>query len=333
MKKVFLTICYLSFTALTFAQEAPKTREDSLRVGWWSRTTQLGVNFTGAAFSKSWQGGGVNNLTLGGYFNNLAVYTKGKGVWTNDIQLQYGSLFNYYKNSPKEVRKGVDRIFLDTKYTRVVKKELNWYTSLNFLSQFDDGRDYSLANKPLISKFLHPGFLTLGSGLEWKPKSYLVVQLGAAGRTTFISKNDSIILNTEKLVDSEAKSYGVVTRTNLTTLTGVGNKTGNTSLTEFGFQGVIAFDKDIAKNINLKVRDQMFLAIAPKSKPLDHNINIILTAKINKYLNVNLTGILIYDQDQVSKNDLKSVDGIKPAKFNSIWQATGGVNAGFSIKF
>ncbi|MER0440725.1 DUF3078 domain-containing protein [Emticicia sp. W12TSBA100-4] len=319
MKKVFLTICYLSFAALTFAQEAPKTHEDSLRVGWWTRNTQLGFTFTGAAFSKSWQGGGINNLTLGGYFNNLAVYTKGKGVWTNDIQLQYGRLTNFYQSDTKEVRKGVDRIFLDTKYTRVVHKTLNWYSSLNFFSQFDEGFDYTITTKPIISKFLSPGFLTLASGLEWKPKPYLVTQLGLAGRTTFISNNATIFQNTQKLVNGVYRSYGV--------------EKGQTTLTELGLQGVIAFDKDISKNINLKIRDQMFLALLPKSKPLDHNINLIATAKINKYFNVNLAAIFIRDLDQISKDDVKNkVDAQGKPRYKSVWQATGGFNLGFSLK-
>ena len=55
MKKVFLTICYLSFAALTFAQEAPKNLEDSLRVGWWDpRSTQFGINFSQAGFNDAW---------------------------------------------------------------------------------------------------------------------------------------------------------------------------------------------------------------------------------------------------------------------------------------
>lgn len=302
MKKLILLITIVLISNGIFAQEAPKNREDSLRIGWWKRSTQIGLNFSGAAFNASWQGGGVNNLTLGTYFNNLAVFTKGKGVWTNDIQLQYGRLSNFYKNDSKEIRKGVDRIFLDTKYTRVVHKALNWYSSLNFLSQFDKGFDYSDVNKPsLISKSLHPGFLTLASGFEWKPKPYLITQAGLGGRTTFISDDKNI-----------TKLYGV--------------SKGKTSLTELGLQGVIAFDKDIAKNINLKLRDQMFLAIAPKSKALDHNINIIATAKINKYLNVNLAAILIRDFDQVSKADIDA------KKYKSVWQATGGFNLGFSLK-
>lgn len=321
MKKVILFLFAFIAVQSAFAQkEVLKNKEDSLRVGWWERKTQLGFNVSGAAFNKSWQGGGVNNLSLGTYFNNLSVFTKGKGVWTNDAQLQYGRLSNYYQDKTKESRKGVDRIFLESKYSRVVRKELNWFSSLNFLSQFDKGIDYAATTsiKPTISKFLYPGFLTLSSGLEWKIRPYMLVQLGLAGRTTFIGDDATIFANTAKLVKGESKSYGVVK--------------GNTSLTELGFQPIIAFDKDIFKNINLKARYQGFWAMSPEFKALDSNINLIATAKINKYLNVNLTGIFIRDLDQVSKADLVKDATTGKSKYNSVWQSTGGFNLGFSLK-
>jgi len=79
MKKTILTITTLLFISVAFAQDVPKNKEDSLRIGWWTRNTQIGFNFSGAAFNASWQGGGVNNHTLGTYFTNLAVFTRGNG--------------------------------------------------------------------------------------------------------------------------------------------------------------------------------------------------------------------------------------------------------------
>lgn len=304
MKKVVLFLFTFIAMQSAFAQkEVLKNKEDSLRVGWWERKTQLGFNVSGAAFNKSWQGGGVNNLSLGTYFNNLSIFTKGKGVWTNDAQLQYGRLSNFYQDKTKESRKGVDRIFLESKYSRVVKKELNWFSSLNFLSQFDKGTDYSSATRPTISKFLHPGFLTLASGFEWKPKPYMVAQLGLAVRTTFISDDVTI-----------TKLYGV--------------DSGKTTKTEGGIQPVLTFDKDIIKNVNLKARYQGFWAFNKAPKELDSNLNLIATAKINKYLNVNLTGVFIRDLDQVSSTSKDAAGN----KYPSVWQYTGGFNVGFSVK-
>jgi hypothetical protein len=295
MKKVFLTICYLTFAAFTFAQEAPKNLEDSLKVGWWDpRSTQFGINFSQAGFNDAWSGaqGSVGSLGLGLIFNNKAVYHKNKGVFSSDIQLQYGS----QKNNGQDARKSIDRIFMDAKYASKITPKVNWFAGVNFLSQFASGYVYDATGKKgnMISNIFAPAFLSEGVGLEYKPVKYFVLQLGGATiRQTFVS-NDVVFANTQKEVTEDGakvfRSYGV--------------EKGKKLLNEMGFQVVAAFDKDIAKNLNLKWRYQGFIAYAPKTKPIDHNISLVATAKVNKYLNVNFTLLGVYDADIVKKFQL-----------------------------
>lgn len=293
MKKIFLAICYLSFAANVFAQDGPKNLADSLKVGWWDpRSTQFGINLSQAGFNDAWSAtqGSVGNLGVGFYFNNKAVYHKNKGVFTSDIQLQYGQL----KFKGQDARKSIDRIFIDNKYASKITPTINWFAGVNFFSQFASGYSYGANNsKTKISALFAPAFLSEGLGLEWKPKTYFVVQLGGATiRQTFVS-NDVVFANTQKPFVEDGKtvnrSYG--------TLKGK-------ILNEMGFQVVAAFDKDIAKNVNLKWRYQGFVAYAPKTKPIDHNIMLTTTAKVNKYMNVNFTILGVYDADIVSKFQL-----------------------------
>lgn len=293
MKKALLTICYLSFAANIFAQaqDGPKNLADSLKVGWWDkRSTQFGINFAQSAFNAPWADtqGGVGNLGLGFYFNNKAVYHKNKGVFTSDIQFQYGS----QKFKGQDARKSLDRIFIDAKYARKLTPKLNWFAGINFLSQFDAGYAYDAkgVRGKQISSLFAPGFLSEGIGIEWKPVKYFVVQLGGASfRQTFVS-NNTVFTNTAK----DVTDAGVVVKRSY------GAEKGKV-LNELGFQLVAAFDKDIAKNVNLKWRYQGFVAYAPKTKPMDHNVMLITTAKVNKYLNVNLTLLGVYDADILSK--------------------------------
>jgi len=62
-------------------------------------------------------------------------------------------------------------------------------------------------------------------------------------------------------------------------------------------QIVANFDKDIAKNVNLKCRYLMY-ANYKKLGAIDNRLDAMLTAKINQYWNANLGVIAIYDQDQ-----------------------------------
>jgi hypothetical protein len=275
-----------------------KNLADSLAYGWWDKNTQLGINFSQASFNDSWQGGGINNVALGLLLNQKSDYHKGKGVWSNDLQFQYG----FINNKGQGTRKSVDRIFMDSKYSRKINDKLSWFGGLNFLSQFAGGYEYVDNEKSkIISKFFSPAFLSESFGVEYKPVNYFSLSFGGATfRETFVLDNE-VFENTAILIDGKKYSYGV--------------EEGNRMLLEMGFQGVASFDKDIAKNVNLKFRYQAFFAYAPEVKPVDHNINLIATAKINKYLNVNFSLIGIYDKDQIDK-----------------FQLSQGLAAGFSLK-
>lgn len=68
------------------------------------------------------------------------------------------------------------------------------------------------------------------------------------------------------------------------------------------FQLLVEFNKDIAKNINLKWRYPLFANYeALELKKLDHRLDVNLTGKVNQYINVSLGGILLYDYDQGNK--------------------------------
>jgi hypothetical protein len=66
-----------------------------------------------------------------------------------------------------------------------------------------------------------------------------------------------------------------------------------------GSQVLASYDRNVTPTLNLKGRYQLFANLqnlAPKR--LDHRLDLSFTSKVNKYLNVNLTGILLYDYDQ-----------------------------------
>jgi hypothetical protein len=324
MKKLVLFVLFNLVAANLFAQkpEKPilKNIEDSLKYGYWTKGTQLGANLSGSAFSQSWKGGGVNNIGMGAVFNNKAQYFRGKGIFTNDLQLQLGFLNNLPKVNGKverEFRKNLDRLFLESKYARKINPKLNWFAGLNLLSQFLKGFDFTDPNKPVTSNLFAPAFLSEGLGLEYKATPHLMLSFGGATlRQTFVM-NDEVFRNTEKPGKNKAGddtyfSYGV--------------ERGKKMLFEAGFQGVAAYDKNITKNLNIKGRWQSFYAYAPISKAVDHNVNLIATAKLNKYVNVNFGLIAIFDRDQVSKAEAVAND------YKSSWQLNGGANLGFGIQ-
>lgn len=287
MKLRLLTFALL--LGITFKAQSQeielKNMEDSLRVGWWDRSTQLAINFAQASFNDSWQGGGVNNVALGFLFNNKADFTKGKGKWSNDFRFQYGFL----NNKGVGLRKSVDQLFIDSKYSRTISNKLSWFAGANFISQFAGGFQFNEDNTRgnMISNIFAPGYLSEGIGLDYTPTKHFKLSLGGATLRQTFQLNDEVFTNT---VNAEGRSYGV--------------ERGKRVLTEMGLQAVAAYNKDILPNVNLSWRYQAFFAYAPETRPIDHNINLILAAKVNKYLNVNFSLIGIYDSDAVDKLQL-----------------------------
>jgi hypothetical protein len=65
------------------------------------------------------------------------------------------------------------------------------------------------------------------------------------------------------------------------------------------FQMLAEFDKEIAENIKLNWRYLLFANYETfEGKKIDHRLDLNLTAKVNRFINVSLGGILLYDYDQ-----------------------------------
>jgi hypothetical protein len=244
---------------------------------------EFGANLNQGSFSSNWTGGGVNSVALGLFFNALNEKIKGKNAWRNDFQSQYGIV----RNKGQQSRKNVDRIFFDTKYNRSIGSKWSLFANINFLSQFGDGYNYSATPdstdaKKKVSGIFSPAYVTEAIGIEFRPASYFFIDFapGALRQTIVLDKN--LYVNTP-----DQNNYGV--------------PIGKSFRTEAALIQIVAnFDKDIAKDVNLKFRYLMFSSFKRPGN-IDNRLDAMLTAKINKYVNVNLGAIMVYDDDQSNK--------------------------------
>ncbi|MNR11153.1 hypothetical protein D3C85_1274410 [compost metagenome] len=65
---------------------------------------------------------------------------------------------------------------------------------------------------------------------------------------------------------------------------------------ELAFQIVTNVEKEIMKNTILKAKYNMFIPY-DNFGHIDHRLDIAATAKLNRFLNVSLTGVILYDRD------------------------------------
>ena len=247
---------------------------------YWKNKFKVGLNLNQAAFSGNWTAGGQNSIGFNSYLNFKANYAKGNKTWENEIDLLYGSV----NTANQGLRKNNDRIYLDTKYGIGIGKKWNTFVAANFLSQFAKGYRYEndaggVERDTLISGFMAPGYLTFSWGFEYVPVDYFKLRLSPlAPRFTF-QLNDKVAENVDN-------NYGV----------DIGKKIRAEWL---AFQLMADFDKDIAKNLNLKWRYIMFVNYQQISfDEWDHRLDLTLSAKIAKFFDVNFSMIMIYDKDQ-----------------------------------
>lgn len=251
----------------------------------WKKSFRSGLNINQSSFSSNWKAGGVNSFGFNALLNYKANYRKNNTTWDNQFDFLYGMV----NNQGQGYRKTLDRIYMETKVGHDINKKWSLTTSINFLSQFAKGYKYDkdangVEQASLISDIFAPAFITSAWGFEYHPVDYFKVTLSPfSPRVTIVSDNNGRF----DAVDT-IKPYGV--------------NVGETTRFEWlAFQMVAEFNKDIAENLNLKWRYMMFANYQTfEPKTVDHRLDIGLTAKVNRFMNVSLGGIMIYDYDQDS---------------------------------
>ena len=250
------------------------------KINYWKTKATVGFNANQASFSDNWGGGGVNSVAIGGLLNHKAEYSKESYSYTSEVIMQYGKV----KNKDQLQKKTNDRIYWDNKAAVQLSKNWYFFASLNFVSQFDKGFAYSKdANgneqAKLLSRFMSPGYITESLGFEYKPSKTFSTRIGTGtARQTFVL--DTTIYKTNP------KNFGV--------------PVGSTFRNELAFQIVSNFEKEVVKNTIIRAKYNMFIPY-DNFGHIDHRLDVVITAKVNRFMNVSLTGVGLYDRDMDAK--------------------------------
>ncbi len=277
-------LIFIVLLACSFVSKAQVIKEDTLSN--WKKTFKAGLNLNQASFSANWKAGGVNSLGFTAFLNYKANYKKDIHSWDNEIDLSYGMV----NNAGQGYRKTLDRIFMDSKYGRALNKNWDLSASINLQSQFAGGYEYNvkdpktglILDKKLISDIFAPAYITAALGFEYHPVDYFKLRLSPfSPRVTIVngigSYQDDVYNPTP---------YGV-------------KKGESTRFQWLAFQLLAEFNKDIATNVNLKWRYIMFADYENLSvDKIDHRLDVNLTARVNKFINVSVGGIVMYFYNQ-----------------------------------
>ena len=248
----------------------------------WKKAFRVGANLNQASFSSNWKAGGTNSIGFNTLLNFKGNYKEGKNSWDNEIDLLYGMI----NNQGLGYRKTNDRLFMDTKYGRAIAPKWDFAVSANFLSQFAKGYSYEtnaagIEVDSLISDIFAPAFITVALGFEYHPVEYFKVRLSP------LAPRVTVVNDVQRFVTPENPTpYGVI-------------PPDNARFEWLAAQILAEFNKDIAKNMNLKFRYVLFANYETlEGKFIDHRLDLNLLAKVNQFINVSLQGTLLYDFDQ-----------------------------------
>lgn len=250
----------------------------------WKRGAKGAITFTQVGL-KNWASGGENSLALNTYLNLFTNHANGRRTWDNSLELGYGLI----DQGDLGVRKSDDKIILATIFGYQLKEEgkLFWSTLLDFKTQFTEGLEYpNDSTEVRISDFLAPGYFTISTGLDWKPSEFFsVLYSPITGKITIVG---DLILADNGAFGVEPAEYDP---------TGLKIKDGANSRFEFGSFVRVVFKKDIATNVNLESKMELFSAYDETFGNIDVNWQNSLTMKVNDWLVASFITQLMYDDD------------------------------------
>jgi hypothetical protein len=292
MKKLLFICCFIATAIVSFAQD--KTVMEFKSIGakeiasldsnGWKKVGGLILNINQGALSN-WAAGG-EDYTLG--INARLLYAinfrSGRNIWDNifDVSLGFQNASSY-----KKFRKMDDRIDITSKYGRQLSD--HWYASflVNFNSQFLPGYDYSKDPFEKISNFLTPGKIILSPGFNYKTDSRFSLFISPI-TSRWVLKNDPDFFNKAAFgVDSALKSNF-----------------------EFGAYLTATYKANINKWASYAARFDLFSNYRYNPQNVDMLMNNLLTLKFSKSFATNISLDLIYDDDVLTRLQLKEVLGI-----------------------
>ncbi|MGL5681467.1 MAG: DUF3078 domain-containing protein [Marinifilaceae bacterium] len=262
MKRLIPLFFTLLISTLTYAQNKTENKN-------WTLKGVYTLDFN-QVYLSNWAAGGDKSFALSTFVGYDANYKREAQSWNNRLEMAYG----FSQIGSDDWRKSNDRIYLLSDYGWEFKP--HWYLSalLNFRTQFSNGYDYSNDLKTLISRFMSPGYLTVGPGVRWEPKSWVSLYLSPISwRGVFVTSD---ILSNEG-------AFGV--------------KEGKHTLSEYGAFFIGQLKYEFLPNMEVSTRLQLFSDYKDKPQNVDVDWQTMLLMRVNKWFTTSIMMNLIYDDD------------------------------------
>ncbi|MBC6410014.1 MAG: DUF3078 domain-containing protein [Ekhidna sp.] len=284
------------------------------RIGGTSSLTFSQVSLT------NWAGGGDNTVSINSNFSMFADRVKKRGKWENYIDLGYGLI----KQGDFEFEKSDDRIVFGTRYSyRIENANDKWFYTglLDFKTQFAPGFDVpsGTEGRQSISDFLAPGYLTIGTGIDYSPNEFLSLSyIPISGKFTFVT--------IQRLANEGA--FGVDPAV-VDEVTGEILEKGKNSRAELG-----SFFRAQYKKENFESRLELFTNYMEDFGTIDVNWQNAWVVQLTKFISANFFTQLIYDKDiLIGKDNNGDGDFDDPGELDDRVQFKSVIGVGLGYNF
>lgn len=267
-----LTFCLLAlFTITTFAQEATEKMKDTL----WTPRGVVGINLAQVAFDN-WSQGGQNSLSFT-FFSLLGLdYIGDPWKWRNGLKFAYGRT----KIGDEEYRTNDNEIFFQSTLIYHINWAVSPYAGLTARTAVTKGFDYDPVPSVQIVDFMDPFYLTEALGFIYDQIPNFSSRLGIGMKQTWADK--FALRYTDDSETPELEKFK--------------NETGIESVTEYEWE----FLENMSYYTNLRL-----FGTFDDLSVWDVRWDNIIAAKVNKYVSVTFNVMLIYDEDESVKRQLK----------------------------
>ena len=279
-------IIILIFSVNIYSQEI--VEKDSL----WTKRGNVTVLLNQTGFSD-WVGGGTNNFSATIKFDYEWEYKDKGWDWLSNVESAFG--IAKYKNSPFS-RKIDDRILIQSIVGKEFTRNLSFSAFFNFTSQIGNGYKYKKDSenneiRELTTRIFSPAYFQIGSGFLWKKDEKLWVNYSPiASRLILVSKKF-----TDDLLENETY-FGV--------------SQNKSSRYELGANLTFHSEGKLLENVNYKQDLKLFSNYIEEASNIDLDYLAQIEINVNPLLTTQLIFQLIYDDNAVSRLQVREVFGV-----------------------
>ncbi|HSD62829.1 MAG TPA: DUF3078 domain-containing protein [Ignavibacteriaceae bacterium] len=270
MKAKFLAVLLI----ILFVSQINFAQKDSVKLYTWVPVAVVGLNLSQIALSN-WTQGGDNSLAISFLgTGGLKYYTE---VWKfkNDLKLAYGRT----KLGSQDYRTTDNELYLESVLSRTFGWAVDPYVSNIVRTALGPGYKYDNDSAVAVAGFFDPGYLTQSIGFTYDKLESFTTRLGFAVQETFTNKYT-------QYADDPATPEIEKTKV------------------ETGLESVTTAELTLQQNLLYKSNLRLFTRF-DHMDIWDVRWDNAFVAKINDYVNVNFSFLLIYQKDQSLKTQIK----------------------------